>query len=235
MNQPDSLKNALVRMINGQGQRRVIRDDGPNGLWISNPNNPATMYHITREEFDTSWELEKSGDQQDTQDISGTKWGRMGQPTEQVAMNAVQSINTPRIEVTPVEDARKGDAFEARSEITDREAYKREILERPVLDADFSGDPTAANEEPISTFEADRAEAPGDAEAAEQREEELSGQFQTYDAQDAQLDDSDASDNPDEAPAPPTDEPTAGNEDPATEEEAAAEAAPKKRSRKTSK
>lgn len=212
MKQPDHLRNALVRMRNGEGLRRVIRDDGPNGVWISNPNNPATMYQLSREEFEANWEVEKSGDTQNTQDLSNVKWGRMGQPTESVTMNRIQNINSPRIEVTPVE-ARKNEGFDGgRSEETDREAMKREILGQPVLDADFSGDPVAANEEPVSTFEADRAMSEGDAEAAEQREEELSGQFQEFEAQDT--DTAEGADT-DEGAEGDTDEPTAGNEDPA--------------------
>lgn len=211
MNQPDNLKNALIRTRNGDGLRRVIRDDGQNGLWISNPNNPATMYQISRDEFDSNWELEKSGDQQNTHDISGTKWGRMGQPTEQVTMNGMQSINTPRIEVNPVaEEARKNEGFDGgRSEETDREAYKREILGSPVLDADFSGDPVAANEESVSTFEPDRAASEADVEAAEAREEELSGQFETHEAPDAQLEGDDEGEAEGET-TDPGDEPEAG-------------------------
>lgn len=229
MNQPDHLRNALIRMRNGNGQRRVIRDDGANGLWISNPNNPSQMYHIEREEFDANWEVEKSGDQQNTQDISDVKWGRMGQPTEEVTMNRMQKINTPRIEVTPMADPRKNEGFDGgRSEETDREAMKREILGSPVLDADFSGDPVAANEESVSTFEPDRAASEGDVAANEQREEELSGQFQEFEAQDAQLDGDGADETSDEASEAPADEPTAGNEDPAESASAADARAAKK-------
>jgi hypothetical protein len=217
MNQPDTLKNSLIRMRRGQGQRRVIRDDGANGLWISHPTNPAQMYQISRDEFDSNWEIEKSGDQQNTQDLSNVKWGRMGQPTENIRMNSIETINTPRIEVKPVEP-RKNEGFDGgRSEETDREAMKQEILGQPVLDADFSGDPVAANEESVSTFEPDRAMSEADAEAAEAREEELSGQFQEFEPQD---------EGGDDAPAPeaPADEPTAGNEDPDSADEMEAEA-----------
>ena len=219
MNQPDTLKNALVRMRNGQGLRRVVRDDGANGVWISPPESPANMRQITRSEFDEKWEVVKAGDQQRVEDLSNVKYGRVGQPTEQVTMNRIQAINTPRIEVTEVE-ARKNEGFDGgRSEETDREAMKREILGSPVLDADFSGDPTAANEEPVSTFEPDRAASEADAEAAKAREEELSGQFETHDAPDDQLDGNGSDENADDGTDTP-DEPTAGNEDPDAADEA---------------
>lgn len=201
------------------GLRRVIRDDGPNGVWISPPESPANMRQISRAEFDEHWELVKAGDRQGTQDLSNVKWGRMGQPTEQVTMNAMQTVNTPRIEVTPVEP-RKNEGFDGgRSEETDREAMKREILGSPVLDADFSGDPVAANEEPISTFEADRAASEADVEAAEAREEELSGAFETHEAPDDQLGDADDAEETPEAPEAPAEEPVAGNEDPTDEDD----------------
>lgn len=207
-------------MKNGQGLRRVIRDDGANGVWISPPESPANMRQISRSEFDEKWEVVKGGDNQGTEDLSNIKWGRMGQPAGNVTLNGMQTINSPRIEVTPME-ARKNEGFDGgRSEETDREAIKREILGSPVLDADFSGDPVAANEESVSTFEEDRAASEGDAEAAKQREDELAGQFETHEAPDDQLageDEGSAMEN-EGAPAP-ADEPTAGNEDPAPEEE----------------
>jgi hypothetical protein len=235
MQQPDHLRNALIRMRNGSGLRRVIRDDGANGLWISNPNSPAEMYHITREEFDNTWELDKSGDQQTTEDLSGVKWGQYGKPAEQVVMNRMQNVNSPTVEVTEVAN-RLDELAAANMEITDREAMKREILGKPVLDATFSGDPVGGNEEPITALEEDRG---GDVDAAEDRAEELDDQFQTLDAPDAQLDDdtdpdapADAGDTEGQAATEAPDEPTAGNEDPATAEEAEAEAAPKKTSRR---
>jgi hypothetical protein len=181
------------------------------------------MRQIPREEYDANWEVERSGDQQNTQDISGTKWGRMGQPTDNVVMNGMQNVNTFTAEVTPME-SRKNEGFDGgRSEETDREAYKKEILGSPVLDADFSGDPVAANEESVSTFDPNRAGSEADAEAAEAREEELSGQFQEFEAQDAQLNDDDGEETPDD--------PTASD----GTEGGAAEVRAKKTSRKTTK
>jgi hypothetical protein len=167
------------------------------------------MRQISRDEYEANWEVERSGDQQSTQVLSDTKWGRMGQPTENVVMNGMQNVNTFTAEVTPMEP-RKNEGFDGgRSEETDREAMKREILGEPVLDATFSGEPVGGNEEPISTLEEDRG---ADMDAVEDREEELSGQFQEFAPADDQLGDDDGEETPEDAPAP-EDEPTAGNED----------------------
>lgn len=234
MNGPDTLRNALIRMKNGQGLRRVIRDDGLNGLHIANPNEVANTKFLSREEFDSEWELVKSGDEQSTEDISRTIFGSDKPPTAEVRMNKQEFTNQFTTEVTPMaEEPRLNDAFAQRSENTDREAMVREIMGEPVLDATFSGEPVAANEESLSTLEEDRG---GDVEAAEAREEELSGAFETHEAPDpetvptevgtkeageasadeeASLEDSNAA----------GDEPVAGNEDPTPK---------KKRTRKAS-
>lgn len=214
---PDDLRNALIRRINGQGLRRIIRDDGNNGLWISHPDSPAQMYSITRQEFDEAWELATPAHLQGTKVLSDTRYGKDGPPVESVIMNIQDTTNLPLIEEEPM--AKLGDAFAERTEDTDREALRREILEQPVTDASFSGEPVAANEMPATAFEESRAESSTDAEEAKQRADDLtdSGSFQTMEAPLAGQDGD--TEQPDQAAAAQTgEEPVAGNEDPAPEE-----------------
>ena len=226
---PDRLNNALVRMRNGQGLRRVVRDDGQNGLWVSPPDSPAQMRPISREEFDAHWEVVKSGDQQQTEDIARTIYGRDTAPERSVVMNIQDATNRVVREETPVSEARKNEGFDGgRSELTDRDAIVREILGDPVVDATFSGEPTAANEEPISTFEEDRGEGTT-SEDVEAREAELAEQFETHEAPDPDTLPENIGETEAEAAADTdgdeADEPMAGNEDPT----------PKKRGRKSAK
>jgi hypothetical protein len=152
------LLNALIRRKNGQGLRRVVRDDGLDGLQIANPNEgTATMRPLSLEEFQSDWEVVRTGDQQSTEDISRTIFGSAKPPVREVRMNTQEFTNQFTSEVNPMaEEPRLTTAFESRSEDTDREAMKREILGMPAIDAQSDGQPVAANEDPISTMEEDR-------------------------------------------------------------------------------
>ena len=56
---PDNLVNSLI--VNKDGQvKRVIRDDGDNGLWVSHPAIPNQMERLTREAYRESWGLYQS-------------------------------------------------------------------------------------------------------------------------------------------------------------------------------
>lgn len=208
MNGPDTLRNALIRMKNGQGLRRVIRDDGPNGLHIANPNESvANTKFITRAEYDSEWELVKSGDQQNTEDISSTIYGSVRPPTVEVRMNKQEFTNQFTSEVNPMADEpRLNESFAARTEDTDREAMKEEILSKPLIDAQADGQPVAANEMPISTMEEDRTD-------------EDAAAFNPAPEPEAPAEDTNAA----------GDEPVAANEDPTESEDA-----PKKRARRSS-
>lgn len=63
---PDNLGNSLIRQKRSGALKRVIRDDGENGLWISHPADPANMHRISRDEFRQTWAVEKTAAQQET-------------------------------------------------------------------------------------------------------------------------------------------------------------------------
>lgn len=65
MTMPDSLVNSLIVHKRSGMTKRVIRDDGENGLWISHPAQASTMHRISRDEFRAVWDVKSSSAQQE--------------------------------------------------------------------------------------------------------------------------------------------------------------------------
>ena len=159
MSYPDSLVNSLIVHLPGGGVRRVIRDDGENGVWISHPDHPNQMHKISREEFRTSWKLHKTESQQEKQDLSYTFDNAYKESN--VVMNLQDTMRLPKETREPMSE------INPRAEATDREAMKEAALEdEPLADVTSDGDPVGGNEEPLGAFDPLRTDDP-DAAAEE--------------------------------------------------------------------
>lgn len=65
MTMPDSLVNSLIVHKRSGMVKRVIRDDGENGLWISHPAQSSAMHKISRDEFRSIWDVQSTAAQQE--------------------------------------------------------------------------------------------------------------------------------------------------------------------------
>lgn len=148
---PDNLVGSLIAHKPGGAVRKVIRDDGENGLWISHPAFPAQMYKIPREEYRTDWSFYKYETQIDKSELGGFTFD------DSKAFDRNVNLNH-RAETTVAEEEKS----DMPRELTDRQAMADEILNHKPEDVTFSGTPVAGNEEPADTFEEDR----GDEDAA---------------------------------------------------------------------
>lgn len=163
---PDSLVNSLIAHLPGGALRRVVRDDGENGLWISHPDHPNRMYRIDRAEFRSTWRLYKTEGQQTNSDIGNSFDSRK---ESKVFLNEQELLNLPKETKEPMANS------EERRVPTDREALKREILGDDLeggglADVTSDGDPVGANEEPLAAFDPERTDDP---EAAAEEVEQV--------------------------------------------------------------
>jgi hypothetical protein len=155
---PRNLAGSLILHKPGGARRVVVRDDGDNGLWISHPGDSASMYFITRAEYDRDWVFEKHEGMITREEMGGRTFDdRKGPEQQDVDLNHRNKTVVAEQETTDMP-----------SEPTDREAMAREILDKTPIDATTSGRPVGANEEPANMAEEDRMDA--DAEAAKAEE-----------------------------------------------------------------
>lgn len=183
---PDKMVNSLIRQKGSGLIRRVIRDDGENGLHISDPVAPANMYPITRDQFRDEWELHATVEQQlqEVKVLPEKEQPFLDEPeeyrvegvnlTSQMRLPSVDSrngVDMARDENSQLFGALGRDPFFGRTTDTappDADA----ITSQNPADTTFSGGPVGGNEEPAEMFEQERADDDGMADLPPAPEEE---------------------------------------------------------------
>lgn len=154
---PSNLVGSLIAHKPGGAVRKVIRDDGDNGLWISHPGNPSSMYFIPREEYRNDWVFHKFEGQITREDLEGHSFDDAHSlKGGEYNLNLREKTTVAEQEATPMP-----------REETDRQAMADEILNKRPADETLTGHPVGANEEPADTFEEDRAATEDAADEAE--------------------------------------------------------------------
>ena len=173
-NMPDKLVNSLIKQKGSGEVRRVIRDDGENGLYISDPEAPANMYPITRDEFRDDWNLYATVEDQLKEEkvLRDPEQPFLDEPesvvegvnlTSQVRLPGVDSrngVDMARDEASQLFGALGRDPFFGRTTDTEKPDADAATKLNPA-DATLTGGPVGGNEEPASTLEEDRADDDG--------------------------------------------------------------------------
>ena len=178
---PDTLLNSLIRNKESGEVKRVIRDDGENGLHISPVDSPVMMRPISRDDFRKNWVLHQTVSDQLKED-SRTETERPFRNEHAVDGTVVRKVDIASQTQMPTIDSRFGvddmdrdserkrfgslarRPFEGRAVPTDRGDGVEDYISTEATDATFSGQPVGGNEEPAELFEEERAD-PDAAEA----------------------------------------------------------------------
>jgi hypothetical protein len=182
---PDSLVNTLIRHKDGT-VKRVVRDDGPNGLRVSPPENPVAMRPVSRDEFESDWELHQTVEEQLKENAPGVEdrerpfRGQYAQHkvgadlSSQVTLPSVDSRNGVDT-MTDSDERQANDPFGGRATPSKREDAEEYTRNEPA-DETFSGEPVGGNEEPAELFEEERADPNLDAGEPEDTQEAVQEQ-----------------------------------------------------------
>lgn len=189
---PDSLVNSLIKHRDG-AIKRVVRDDGENGLQISPPEAPALMRPITREAFQNEWQLFMTVSDQLKDTTPGVAevnrpFRNGDEKSRVVGVDLSSQMTLPSIDsrngVNEMQErAQKfgnmaGDPFEGRTTASHRPQGDEleQTLKTPLPDVTFSGEPVGGNEMPAASLEEDRADDDGMANAPVNAQEAVQAQ-----------------------------------------------------------
>lgn len=190
---PDTFRNSLVKHKTTGEIKRVVRDDGENGLHLSPPDNPPLMRPITRDEFREEWELFQTVEEQLAEERSRPEKEepfRNGDETVVTGVDLSSQVTLPSIDSrngvimtdgTQLHGALATDPFAGRTTPTARPSAEEvaDFIAQNPKDSTFSGQPVGGNEEPAETFEADRADDDATATPPENTEEKVRKQTGT--------------------------------------------------------
>jgi hypothetical protein len=170
---PDDLANSLIMHKESGDIKRVVRDDGENGLHISPPESPTAMKPITREEFRNDWELYQTVNDQLKEEgrpekdqpfrgkyeehrsvVKGLDLSSQTQMPTVDSRNGVDDMNEDRQKF----GALSRDPFGGRAVPTPRGEGADEYVATEATDVTFSGQPVGGNEEPAELLEEDRTD-----------------------------------------------------------------------------
>ena len=169
---PDNLVNSLFRHKDGT-IKRVIRDDGENGVFLSPPKDPVQMKPISREEFRNEWSLHQTVEAQLSEEGERPTKDESFLDGDEGSRTVVKGVNLTDQRVLPSIDSRFGvnepmaqrqtgtlpnDPFGDRAELTEREVPD---ISKPLTDATFSNEPVGGNEESVDALEQQRADDDG--------------------------------------------------------------------------
>lgn len=164
---PDNLVNSLIRHSDGT-VKRVIRDDGENGLFIAPPNEPVLMNPISRQEFRDEWSLHQTVEAQLAEEVQRPDKDDSFRNGNEKPRSVVKGVNLTDQRTLPTVDSRFGvdetmpqrstgelpnDPFGDRAEATSRDVPD---ISKPLTDATFSNEPVGGNEESVDALELDR-------------------------------------------------------------------------------
>ena len=172
---PDELVGSLIQHKETEEIKRVIRDDGENGLHISPPEHPSEMRPISRDAFRSDWvlyktvgqQLREEGDQSAKEEPFRGEHARLGTVVRGLSLESqtqMPSVDSRHgVDEMTREDRQKfgalsADPFEGRAEPTPRGEEADELVATKAADVTFSGQPVGGNEEPAELFEEDRAD-----------------------------------------------------------------------------
>jgi hypothetical protein len=166
---PDNLVNSLIRHKDGT-VKRVIRDDGENGLFIAPPNEPVMMKPISRQEFRDEWSLHQTVEAQLSEEEKRPDKDDSFRNGNEKPNVVVQGVNLTDQRTLPTVDSRFGvdetmpqrstgelpaDPFGDRAEPTSRDVPD---ISKPLTDATFSNEPVGGNEESVDALEPERVD-----------------------------------------------------------------------------